>query len=176
MKKIYTRPNGDSTRSCACCQKNCDFVTMGVNNQSILQRWLDGDRSNGITTKSTSSSTISTPVTTRGSGFSLPNTLDSSATSSTRSAPSRDGTPTVSDAIDPNRSSPHPTIISTRALSPMKALRNPILQFPIPTPARPITAIRSDPVTKRNQRRLHQRNLPSLLESIQPHLSQISPV
>jgi hypothetical protein len=83
---------------------------MGVNNQSILQRWLDGDRGSRINTTSSSSSTISisTPVTTTGSCLSLPQTLDSSTTSSVRSTPSSDGTPTVSDATRLESIQPRP--------------------------------------------------------------------
>jgi chromosome segregation ATPase len=92
VKKTQIRPNGDSRRSCACCNINCDFVTMGAKNQSILQDWLDRGQGNRFATTSGSSfaTRTSKPVPNAGIGLSQFNITDSSTTSSVQSASSVD--------------------------------------------------------------------------------------
>jgi uncharacterized coiled-coil DUF342 family protein len=92
VKKTQIRPNGDSRGSCACCSTNCDFVTMGAKNQSILQDWLDRAQGNRFATTSGSSfaTCTSRPVPNAGCGFSPSNNTDSSTTFSVQAAPSVD--------------------------------------------------------------------------------------
>jgi hypothetical protein len=97
VKKTQIRPNGDSRRSCACCSVNCDFVTMGAKDQSILQDWLDRAQGNRFATTSGSSfaTCTSKPVPKAGISLSLSNNLDSLSTSSVQSAPRVDGITSV---------------------------------------------------------------------------------